>query len=210
MKYLYLIIFSLMYNSCVNTSIKNIKNDNKIVKYYLELMAYNNTSFNYKPKVSYYHEAPKDFNFETAVKECMDVEWTITKVVYDNQNNIPSKVMTYCGDIDKPLSSKIYDKEGKIIEEIPLNHPKIIYSYKKNGDTYEKDKTTLSWITKKPLLSRYIYDKNMKLIKLLKYEDGKQYAIYKFDKNNKNILIEYNMKGKKTGKHLLIDEFLDE
>ena len=66
-----------------------------------------------------------------------------------------------------------YDNEGKVTE--------IIYSDKIIKNIYtptEKIEKTFNRKTNDIFTEKSIYDKNMKLIKILKFKNGKQYSIY--------------------------------
>ena len=203
MKKIYYIIFIILLNSCTTHLVK----DNKIIKYYKHVLTPNNAWYKYKQGYSFYNKVSENFDFEFAVKGCGDVEDTITQVYYKNkkkyEENIPYKSIAYCGEL-KPDVIKKYDNEGKIIEHISKRYPKTTYSYKKDAKGYVKIENTLSITNNNDLETKSFYNKNKDLIKIVEYENGKQYATYRFNRN-KNILIQYDIHGKPTGEKIEID-----
>jgi len=186
-------------------------NNEVIVKYYTQVDEYISDWYQYKQKHHYFNEAPVDFNLSRDL-HCHSPSEIVSKVYFRNKKeykqDIPFKVLTYCRIFEKakeinPESMKEYDEKGRIIREIIYTLGRVYkYTYTKNKrvikTTYTKSKNTNT--------VEYIYDENKKFLRLKKYKNGEFYSVYKFDKKNKNKLLEY-INGKLTGEFLLLNEF---
>jgi len=197
----------------IGCSLKNniTENNEIIVKYYTQTLVYNNEWYKYKPKYNYYNEAPNDFNISEPF-QCNEAGDEVSEVYFKNKKmykeNIPFKVTVYCSKflvntltnkesyVRYITSKQKYDSIGRVINIIyPRLKKNDIFKYTKNM----KEVTTSYTDSNKTETSKYIYNDNKKLLKILKYKDGKQVSFYLFDSKDKNILREYNMKGKLTG-----------
>lgn len=206
MKYMiYIIVIMITFNGCYKHSVAT---NNPIIKYYTKSIEYSAKWAEYRLPYSFYNEAPSNFNFEDAVRDCQGPYDATTKVYYHNQkayaNMIPYKAISYCDDLTTPNSIKKYDSEGRIIEYNSKTFD-IKYSYTEKERIekwYNKEINTI-------FVSKYIYDKNKKLLKIFDTNSNGKNTVYLFDKKNKNILNEYDMSGKLTGEIRMIDEFLN-
>jgi len=208
MKFIYGSIFLIILLNGCNSYTNDIKEkESGVIKYYTKALEYNNNWSKYNMGHIFIGKPLDNINFKDAVARCQGAYDSITKVFYKNKDffikNIPYKSVSYCFNPSKG-TVRHYDNEGKVTE--------IIYSDKIIKYIYtptEKIEKTFNRKTNDIFTEKSIYDKNMKLIKILKFKNGKQYSTYLFDKKNKNILREYDIKGKHTGEFLVIDEFLN-
>ena len=207
-------ILIIVVSSVVGCSFKNNTiNDNEeiIVKYYKQSFAYNDEWYKYKPKYHYYDEASSDFNLSNDLI-CTGVDTTVSKVFFKNKKaykaNIPFKSLGYCtrfegADKIYPSLIREYDSEGKIIKIILVgSNSKYLYKYTNN----EKICTTFYKDSNRTETYKYIYDNNHKILKIEKYKNTKQSSVFKFDKKDKNKLLEYDMNNKLTGESLSLYE----
>lgn len=186
-------------------------NENIIVKYYKQTLAYNDEWYKYKPKYNYYDEASNDFNISKPFK-CNEPWDEISKVYFKNnkayKDNIPFKLIGYCSKffihnttneesyIRYITSKRKYDREGRLMSIIyPQLKKNKVFKYIKNT----KEITTYYTDSNKTKTSKYVYTDNKNLLKILQYQNEKQTSVYLFDNKDKNILLEYDMEGKLTG-----------
>ena len=206
MKFLYYNILLIILLSGCGHYIQNTKrNENFIVKYYKKALEYNNKWSEYNMGYIFSGKRFDNIDFNDAVSRCQGPYDTITKVFYKNKDslekNIPFKSISYCFDTSKG-TTRYYDNEGKVVKiEYPEKTIKYIYT------PTEKIERTFDKKTNNLVVEKSIYDKNMKLTKIIKFRNRKQYLSYLFEKKNKNILREYDINGKFTGNYLVIDEF---
>jgi len=207
------IMISVVLFFIIGCSLKNNATENNeiVVKYYTQTLVYNDEWYQYKPQYSYYNEAPNDFNISKPF-QCDEPGDEVSEVYFKNkkmyQENRPFKVTVYCSKflvdelsnkksyVQYITSKQKYDSMGRVISIVyPRLNQNDIFKYTKNT----KEVTTSYTDSHKTETSKYIYDDNKKLLKILKYKEGKQVYSYLFDSKDKNILREYDMKGKLTG-----------
>ena len=189
-----------------------------IVKYYTQTLAYNAQWYKYKPQHSYYNEAPNDFNISKPFS-CNEPWDGVSEVFFKDQEaykkNIPLRVTEYCSnffiDEDTNVESYVqyialkqkYDNKGRLISETyPPLKQKILLKYTKNT----KEITTYHTDSNKTEASKYIYDNQKNLLKILEYKNGKHTSVYLFNKKDKNQLLEYDMNGRFTGEFISLYE----
>lgn len=193
--YYSIIIFIWLVSGCVPNNTGITKEEEPIIKYYRQALAYNDKWFAYKVPPYYFDEAPVNFDFKDAVSRCGNPWTEISKVYYKNQEAYtqkrPYQVIYYCLDPVIPSSIEKYDDEGKI-KEIQLKNSIITYAYtesEKIETTFYKDKQETS-------IMRFVYDKNKKLQHIYSTKANGEKTIYKFNKE-KTDLYEYDMKGRR-------------